>query len=40
MLSTFFGSLQYHKAGTVMAAIVIIVAAMDFTSAKIREKFV
>lgn len=40
MLSTFFGSLQYHKAGTVMAAIVLIVAVMDFTSAKIREKFV
>ncbi len=40
MLSTFFGSLQYHKAGTVIAAIVLIVAAMDFTSAKIREKFV
>jgi len=40
MLSTFFGSLQYHKAGTVILAIVIIVAVMDFTSAKIREKFV
>ena len=40
MLSTYFGSLQYHKAGTVVAAIVIIVAIMDFTSAKIREKFV
>ncbi len=40
MLSTFFGSLQYHKAGTVIAAIVIIIAAMDFSSAKIREKFV
>jgi phosphonate transport system permease protein len=40
MLSTYFGSLQYHKAGTVIVAIVLIVAAMDFTSAKIREKFV
>jgi len=40
MLSTFFGSLQYHKAGTVIVAIVIIVAVMDFSSAKIREKFV
>lgn len=40
MLSTFFGSLQYHKAGTVIVAIVIIVALMDFSSAKIREKFV
>ncbi len=40
MLSTFFGSLQYHKAGTVILTIVLIVAAMDFSSAKIREKFV
>jgi phosphonate transport system permease protein len=40
MLSTYFGSLQYHKAGTVILAIVIIVGVMDFTSAKIREKFV
>lgn len=40
MLSTFFGSLQYHKAGTVVVAIVLIVAIMDFASAKIREEFV
>jgi phosphonate transport system permease protein len=40
MLSTYFGSLQYHKAGTVILAIVIVVAAMDFSSAKIRERFV
>ncbi|MBA4420129.1 MAG: hypothetical protein C0391_03180 [Anaerolinea sp.] len=40
MLSTFFGSLQYHKAGTVVLAIVIIVAVMDMASAKLREKFV
>jgi phosphonate transport system permease protein len=39
-LSTFFGSLQYHKAGTVVAIIVIVVALMDFTSAKLREKLV
>ncbi len=39
-LNTFFGSLQYHKAGTVVLAIVIVVAILDFTSAKIREKFV
>ena len=39
-LSTFFGSLQYHKAGTVVAIIVIVVALMDFTSAKIREKLI
>jgi len=39
-LSTYFGSLQYHKAGTVVAFIVIVVALMDFTSAKLREKMV
>lgn len=40
MLSTFFGSLQYHKAGTVVAFIVVVVALMDFTSAKLREKLI
>ena len=39
-LSTYFGSLQYHKAGTVVLFIVLIVAMMDFTSAKIREELV
>lgn len=39
-LSTFFGSLQYHKAGTVVAFIVVVVALMDFISAKLREKLV
>jgi phosphonate transport system permease protein len=39
-LSTFFGSLQYHKAGTVVAFIVIVVALMDFASARLREKLV
>jgi phosphonate ABC transporter permease subunit PhnE len=39
-LSTYFGSLQYHKAGTVVAFIVIIVALMDFTSAKLRQQLV
>jgi phosphonate ABC transporter permease subunit PhnE len=39
-LNTFFGSLQYHKAGTVVLLIVIVVALMDFTSAKLREKLV
>ncbi len=39
-LNNFFGSLQYHKAGTVVAIIVIVVAILDFSSAKIREKFV
>jgi len=39
-LSTFFGSLQYHKAGTVVLFIVVVVALMDFASAKIREAMV
>jgi phosphonate transport system permease protein len=39
-LSSFFGSLQYHKAGTVVAMIVVVVAVMDLTSAKLREKLV
>lgn len=39
-LSTYFGSLQYHKAGTVILFIVTIVALMDFASAKLRQKFV
>ena len=40
MLSTFFGMLQYHKAGTVVLFIVVVVALMDFASAKLREKLV
>ncbi len=39
-LTTFFGSLQYHKAGTVVAAIVIVVALMDFASARLRQSMV
>ena len=39
-LYTFFGSLQYHKAGTVVAIIVIVVALMDFASAKLRQALV
>jgi phosphonate transport system permease protein len=39
-LSTYFGQLQYHKAGTVVLFIVIVVALMDFTSAKLRERLV
>ena len=39
-LTTFFGSLQYHKAGTVVAFIVIVVTLMDFASAKIRQVLV
>jgi phosphonate transport system permease protein len=39
-LTTYFGSLQYHKAGTVVAFIVIVVALMDFASAKLRQQLV
>ncbi|HSJ86116.1 MAG TPA: phosphonate ABC transporter, permease protein PhnE [Anaerolineales bacterium] len=39
-LTTFFGSLQYHKAGTVVVVIVIIVALMDFASAKLRQALI
>lgn len=39
-LNEYFGLLQYHKAGMVIAMIVIVVAAMDFASAKIRERMV
>jgi phosphonate transport system permease protein len=39
-LTTFFGSLQYQKAGTVVAFIVIVVALMDFASAKLRQSLV
>jgi len=39
-LSTYFGSLQYHKAGTVVLFIVVVVALMDFTSAKLRQQLV
>ena len=40
ILSTFFNSLQYHKAGTVVAAIVIVVSLMDFASARLRQSLV
>ena len=39
-LTTYFGSLQYHKAGTVVALIVIVVALMDFASAKLRQNLI
>jgi len=39
-LSTYFGSLQYHKAGTVVLFIVVVVALMDFASARLREKLI
>lgn len=34
------GQLQYHKAGAVILAIIVIVTLMDLTSAKIRERLV
>jgi len=40
LLNNFFGMLQYHKAGTVVAMIVVVVTVMDFASAKIRERMV
>jgi len=40
LLNTYFMQLQYHRAGTVVAAIVLVVAAMDLASAKIRERLV
>ncbi|MCL4560720.1 MAG: phosphonate ABC transporter, permease protein PhnE [Chloroflexi bacterium] len=40
MLNTFFGLLQYHKAGTVVLFIVVVVALMDFASAKLRQVLV
>ena len=39
-LTTFFGSLEYHKAGTVVAFIVIVVAVMDFASARLRQSLI
>ncbi len=39
-LSTFFGQLQYHKAGTVVLFIVVVVAAMDMASAQLRQRMV
>jgi len=39
-LTTYFGSLQYHKAGTVVACIVIVVAVMDFAVQKIRQALI
>ena len=39
-LTTYFGSLQYHKAGTVVFFIIIIVALMDFASSKLRQQLV
>lgn len=40
LLNTYFMLLQYHKAGTVVAMIVVVVTLMDFASAWIRKKMV
>lgn len=40
LFQNYTGQLQYHKAGVVILAIVIVVTAMDFASAKIRERLV
>ncbi|HEY9152393.1 MAG TPA: phosphonate ABC transporter, permease protein PhnE [Anaerolineales bacterium] len=39
-LTTYFGSLQYHKAGTVVAFIIVVVAMMDFASARLRQALI
>jgi phosphonate transport system permease protein len=39
-LQTWMNMLQYHKAGTAVLAIVLVVTAMDYASAKIRERLV
>ena len=39
-LTTYFGSLEYHKAGTVVLFIVIVVAVMDLASARLRQALV
>jgi phosphonate transport system permease protein len=39
-LQTWMNMLQYHKAGTAVLAIVIVVTAMDYASAKIRERLI
>lgn len=40
LFQTYANQLQYHKAGTVVLFIVVVVTAMDFASAKIRERMV
>jgi phosphonate ABC transporter permease subunit PhnE len=39
-LNTYFGSLEFHKAGTIVAFIVVIVALMDLASSKLRQVLV
>ncbi|TAH49916.1 MAG: phosphonate ABC transporter, permease protein PhnE [Chloroflexota bacterium] len=40
LFANYTGQLQYHKAGAVILAIVVVVTMMDFASAKIRERLV
>jgi phosphonate transport system permease protein len=40
LFTNYTGQLQYHKAGAVILAIVVVVSLMDFASAKIRERLV
>ncbi len=40
LFQTYANQLQYHKAGTVVLFIVVVVTVMDFASAKIRERMV
>jgi phosphonate transport system permease protein len=40
LLYNYFGMLQYHKAGTVVALIVMVITVMDFASARIRQRLV
>lgn len=40
LFQNYVGQLQYHKAGAVILAIVVVVSLMDFASAKIRQRMV
>jgi phosphonate transport system permease protein len=40
LLLTYVGQLQYHKAGTIILFIVLVINAMDLASARIRERMV
>jgi phosphonate transport system permease protein len=40
LFTNYTGQLQYHKAGAVILAIVVVVTLMDFASAKIRQRLV
>jgi len=40
LFQNYVGQLQYHKAGAVILAIVVVVTIMDLASAKIRHRLV